>query len=127
MKKIMIVDDETDQVYFIIKGFEKKYGDKYEIIPAYGGQECLDNLKKQIPDLIILDLMMPEINGWDVIEKLRENSQWRNIPIIILTARSDRFARHAGEALACDFIEKPINIDELVNRIEHILESVNNK
>lgn len=126
MKKIMIVDDEEDQIYFIIKGFEKKYYNKYKITPAYGGQECLDILEKQIPDLIILDLMMPKINGWNVIERLRENSQWRNIPIIILTARSDRFARHAGKYLAYDFVEKPINIDELENRIKNILE-LNNK
>ncbi len=67
MKKIMIVDDEEDQILGIKKAMEKKYSNEYEIILAHGGEECLKLLKnREIPDLILLDIMMPEMSGWVV-------------------------------------------------------------
>jgi CheY-like chemotaxis protein len=121
VKKILFVDDEKDQIFVIKKGFENLYSKEYEIIPAYSGKECLSILENTIPDLIILDIMMPEMNGWQVFDKLKAHQHWKHIPIIILTARTDGFAEHAGGSIAEDFIKKPIDIQELKSRIDHVL------
>ena len=122
MKKIILVDDEKDQIFSIKTGFEELYADEYEIIPAESGKNCLELLKKDVkPDLILLDIMMPEMDGWEVFDKLRANPSWVNIPVIFLTARSDGLAAKAGSMIADDYIEKPIEIEELKTRIDNVL------
>ncbi len=126
MKKIMIVDDEEDQIFCIKTGFEELYKNKYEIISVESGKHCFELLEKNIiPDIIILDIMMPEMNGWEVFDKLRAHKEWRDIPVVFLTARSDEFAENAGGLIADDFIEKPIDIKELARRIENVLKKKN--
>jgi len=122
MKKIMIVDDEEDQIFCIKTGFEEIFGKDYKIISADSGKRCFELLKDNvIPDIILLDIMMPDMNGWEVFDKLRASKEWKNIPVVFLTARSDEFAENAGGLIADDFIEKPIDIKELKNRIEKVL------
>jgi CheY-like chemotaxis protein len=122
MKKIMLVDDEEDQIFSIKTGFEQEYPNKYEIIGVESGKKCFELLEKtQIPDLILLDIMMPEMSGWEVFDKLRANQSWKQIPVIFLTARSDGLAANAGSMLADDYIEKPIEIKELKTRIDNVL------
>jgi len=125
MKKIMIVDDEQDQIFSVKTSFEQLYANEYEIIPAESGKKCFELLEKNlIPDLIILDIMMPEMDGWEVFDKLKANQSWKNIPIIFLTARSDGLAANAGSMIADDYIEKPIDVEELKSRIDNILKKV---
>ena len=121
MIKIMVVDDEEEQIYSIEKFFKNFYGNKYQIISATSGKKCLKLLEKEIPDIIILDIMMPEMNGWEVIEKLKIHPSYQNIPVIILTARTDGFARDAGKLMADDFIAKPIDIEELKIRVDKVV------
>jgi len=121
MKKILIVDDEIEQIYTIEKTFDKLFKGEFKIISATSGEKCFKQLEKNLPDIIILDLMMPIMDGWQVLEKLRTSEKWKNIPVIILTARTDGFARHAGKLMANDYISKPINIHELKIRIEKII------
>jgi CheY-like chemotaxis protein len=122
MKKIMIVDDEPDQIFGIKTSMEEIYTNEYEVISAESGKKCFELLENdKVPDLILLDIMMPEMSGWEVYDKLRENPSWRTIPIVFLTARTDRIAENAGEFLGDDYIEKPIEIEELCNRIEIVL------
>jgi CheY-like chemotaxis protein len=128
MKKIMLVDDEKDQIFFIKASFENLFGKEYTIIPAESGEKCFELLnKKNIPDLILLDIMMPKMNGWEVFDKLRANPSWKNIPIIFLTARTDEFAEHAGVLIAEDYIKKPIEIKELKTRIDNVLKRTKKK
>ncbi|KYK20025.1 chemotaxis protein CheY [Thermoplasmatales archaeon SG8-52-4] len=128
MKKIMIIDDEKDQIFSIKIGFEELYPNEYEIITAESGSKCFELLeKKLIPDLIILDIMMPEMNGWEVFDKLRAHQSWKNIPVIFLTARSDSLAVNAGAMIAEDYIEKPIDIKELKLRIDNVLDNIKKK
>jgi len=125
MKKIMVVDDESDQIYAIKKSLEKA-GGTYEIIPVNSGAQCLEFLEKnQIPDLILLDIMMPEMSGWIVFDKLKDNAMWEKIPIIFLTARTDKITENAGGFLGDDFIEKPFDTKDLKNRIDKVLENTN--
>jgi len=117
-----LVDDEQDQIFSIKTGFIELYPNLYEIIPAENGKKCFELLEKNIiPDLILLDIMMPEMSGWDVFDKLRANQKWKSIPVIFLTARSDGLATSAGAMIADDYIEKPIEISELKIRIEKVL------
>ncbi len=128
MKKIMLVDDEKDQIFFIKTSFENLFGKDYTIVPAESGEKCFELLnKKNIPDLILLDIMMPKMNGWEVFDRLRANPEWKNIPIIFLTARTDEFAEHAGVLIAEDYIKKPIEIKELKMRIDNVLKRTKKK
>jgi len=68
-----------------------------------------------------LDIMMPEMSGWETFDKIKGNQNWGNIPVIFLTARTDNIAKKAGGFLGDDYIEKPFKIDELIKRIEQIL------
>jgi CheY-like chemotaxis protein len=122
MKKILYVDDKKDQIFFIKTAFEDLYGDEYDIIPAESGKKCLELLNNNVkPDLILLDIMMPEMSGWEVFDKLKANPLWKNIPVVILTARTDGFAEKTGEFIADDYIKKPIDVKELKTRIDNVL------
>ena len=124
MKKIMLVDDEEDQIFGIQTALEETYGDEYKIIPAGSGEKCFELLKdeEQRPDLILLDIMMPGMSGWEVYDKLRDNPSWSDIPIVFLTARTDRIAENAGDFLGDDYVEKPVEISDLRERIEKVLD-----
>lgn len=120
VKNIMVVDDDPSVRYTLKKGFEL-YKD-YIVTTVESGFECLDKLSHlEIPDLILLDVMMPEMSGWKTFDIIKENSAWRNIPIIFLTARTDAIAKNAGGFLADDYIEKPVKIIEIKERIDKIL------
>ena len=121
MKKIMMVDDEPDQI-FTIRKVLKDAGVDYELIPAESGKKCLELLKNnEIPDLILLDIMMPEMNGWEAFYKLKDNPLWKDIPVVFLTARTDEIAENAGEFLGEDYIEKPVSLEELKEKIDKVL------
>jgi len=128
MKKIMLVDDEQDQIFTIKAGFDQEFPKDYEIIGVESGKKCFELLeKKVIPDLILLDIMMPDMNGWEVFDKLRANQSWKNIPVIFITARSDGLAANAGAMIAEDYIEKPVEIKELKTRIDNVLKKFKKK
>jgi two-component system sensor histidine kinase/response regulator len=123
MKTIMVVDDEPDQI-FTVKNVLESSGGKYEVIGVNSGMQCLELLKdNRIPDLILLDIMMPEMSGWQVFYRLKENSSWKNIPVIFLTARKDEMAKGAGDFLGDDYIEKPFNREDLKKRIDYFLKN----
>ena len=121
MKKIMIVDDEPDILFSVKCGLED-FADEYIVSGAGSGHECFELLKKgQIPDLILLDVMMPEMNGWDVFTKLKENPEWREIPVVFLTAKTDPYSKGFGKMAATEYLEKPYDIKNLEERIDKIL------
>jgi len=123
MKKILVVDDEPDQI-ITLKYLFKNFEGKYELIGANSGEECLNLLGRgEAPDLILLDIMMPEMSGWELFDKLQDNPSWKQIPIVFLTARTDDIAEDAGKILGSDYIEKPFEIDELISRIDRILDT----
>ena len=120
-KNILTVDDEIGVSYTIKHGLEDLDSD-YVVTCVDSGKKCFEFLEKnKIPDLILLDIMMPDMTGWEVLQKLKENVDWQKIPIIFLSARTDRVASHAGGFLAQDYIEKPFEISELKQRIDKVL------
>ena len=124
MKKVMIVDDEPDILYSLKQELESLNAG-YDIVSASGGRECLKLLDHGlIPDIILLDIMMPEISGWEVFDRSKKNPSWKDIPIVFLTARIDGIARDVGDFLGEDYIQKPFKIKDLQKRIDIVL---NNK
>ena len=116
MKKIMVVDDEK-QIVDIVKAYLDREG--YQVITAYDGRSALDLARRQRPDLIVLDLMLPEISGWDVCRALRKDS---SVPIIMLTARDEVSDKIVGLELgADDYVTKPFDPKELVSRVRAVL------
>ena len=120
-KKIMVVDDEPGVIYTVKHGLENMDSD-YEITPVDSGRKCLELLEKgEIPDLLLLDIMMPGMNGWEVQQQIREKIPEDKLPIVFLTARKDRIAKNAGSFLGKDYIEKPFKVPDLKERIDKIL------
>lgn len=120
VKKVMIVDDNPDIILSIKNGLEDSTSD-YEVLGADSGKKCLELLETETPDLILLDIMMPGMSGWETFDKLKESASWGNIPVVFLTARTDRVARNAGGFLGEDYIEKPFEIAELKKRIDEVI------
>ena len=117
-KRIMIVDDEEDIRVSVSQIFEIS---GYEVTKAEGGNDCLNKLERAIPDLVILDIMMPGMNGWDVAARIKENSKWSKIPIIFLTAKGDEMSVGLGGLASEEYIVKPFDIIKLKERVEEIL------
>jgi CheY-like chemotaxis protein len=115
--KILIVDDEEDVLYSLKHGLESLSND-FSIQMARDGKQCLEILSKETPNLILLDLMMPNMNGWQVLDVIQGNLKWREIPVFIISAFNDPEFKQTTEDLGIPFIEKPINVEELKMRID---------
>ncbi|MDX1600927.1 MAG: response regulator transcription factor [Anaerolineales bacterium] len=115
-RKILVVDDEPRMIRFIRLNLEH---DGYEVHDASNGQEALEKLRDLMPDLILLDVMMPGIDGFETLEMIREIS---NVPVIMLTAKGDVDDRVKGLELgADDYISKPFSPAELSSRVRAVL------
>jgi DNA-binding response OmpR family regulator len=120
-KNIMIVDDDPDCRNSVKQALESM-DNEYEVICVSSGIQCLELLKnKEFPDLILLDIMMPKMSGWETFLNIQENQLWKHIPVIFLTVRDDDFAKNSGKFLAADFIKKPYQIEDLKMRIDNVL------
>jgi DNA-binding response OmpR family regulator len=112
---ILIADDEPNIVISLEYLLEQA---GYRVLIARDGQEALDNLQREQPDLVLLDVMMPRLSGYDVCQKIRENPAWRHIRIVMLTAKGREVEVHKGLALGADtYITKPFSTQELLAQI----------
>jgi two-component system, OmpR family, alkaline phosphatase synthesis response regulator PhoP len=118
MNTVLIVDDEKDIVDLVKYNLQKE---GYTVLTAQNGSQALEQAKK-LPDLIILDVMMPERNGFDVIKEIKGNVRTARIPVIFLTAKGTEIDEVLGLELgAADYIIKPISIPKLMARIKNVL------
>ena len=123
VKKIIICDDDPGVIFTVKTGIENLDPD-YKITTVNSGRSCIELIEKEgVPDLLLLDIMMPEMSGWETYQKLRETHTNKELPIVFLTARTDRIAKDAGGFLAEDYIEKPFKVPELKERIDKILKN----
>jgi len=119
--KIMVVDDEPDIVKIIKISLELA---NFEIIEAYNGEECLSKLQEgQKPALILLDIMMPGISGYEVCQKIKQTPEWKDIKVIMLTAKGQKGDAEEGlKSGADDYIIKPFDPYELIEQVKEILQ-----
>lgn len=118
-KKILYVDDEPDQI-FTLDQLLSEY-DEFELVGANNAKECFKQLENDsLPDLIFLDIMMNDISGWELYDKIKNNPSWEKIPIVFLTARTDNLAEGAGTFLGDDYIEKPFEIEKIIQVINKL-------
>lgn len=116
---IAIVEDEANIVELIKYNLDRE---GYRTISANNGRKGLDLIKQELPDLVILDLMLPELDGISVCKQLRSDAQTKSIPIIILTAKSEEADRVLGlEMGADDYVVKPFSMRELLARVKSVL------
>jgi two-component system alkaline phosphatase synthesis response regulator PhoP len=114
MTKILLVDDEKDIVEFLKYNLEQE---NFDVLVGYNGEEALEKLSQK-PDLIILDIMMPKMDGYEVCKKIRSTKGFESIPVIFLTAKSGETDEIKGlEIGASDYIQKPISPKKLIARV----------
>lgn len=112
VKKVLVVDD-NEEVVFLLKRILKKRG--FCVMEALSARECLDKIAVDCPDLLLLDYMMPEMNGAEVCRRIRSGSA-RNLPIVVVSAKAE--AQNICLAAGCDaFVHKPVIIDKLIQSI----------
>jgi DNA-binding response OmpR family regulator len=117
-KRILVVDDEMQLVDMVKMRLE---ANGYSVISAYDGQDGLDKARKERPDLIILDLMLPKIDGYKVCRMLKFDEKYKNIPIILFTARAQQEDEKLGKEVGADaYITKPFEPQVLLDKIKSL-------
>jgi len=122
VKTILVVDDYSDIVVSVKQVLEDTTGE-YRVISADSGEKCLQILQQDttLPDLILLDIMMPGMSGWDVAARIKQNDRWRDVPIVFLTAKGDEMSVGIGHLASEDYIVKPFDIMKLKESVKRIL------
>jgi two-component system alkaline phosphatase synthesis response regulator PhoP len=124
MAKILVVDDDPDLVETVSMMLEAQ---NFEVIPAYGGVEGLEKARSEGPDAVILDVMMPDKDGFEVCKEMKEDPQLAEIPVLLLTAVASKMSetrynpRMGLETEADDYVDKPVEPDEIVRRVKQLL------
>ena len=118
-KKILVIDDSSTNIV-LLNAVLIQNG--YEVITAFNAKEAFYHLEKETPDLILLDLLMPEISGFDLLEHLKKNDKFKSVPVVIVSAIGNKenieLTREMG---AVSFISKPIDVDQLLETVSRLL------
>ena len=118
-KKVLIVDDELN-IVTALEFLLQKSG--YEVMAAQNGDEALQRVESFAPDLVLLDVMMPRISGYEVCRRMRERPEWKHIKIIMLSAKGREAEVSKGVSLGADlYVTKPFSNNELVGKIGELL------
>ncbi len=120
MARVLVVDDERDIVYLLRKILVKE---GYEVLEAYGGEEALQIVNKERPDVVLLDVMMHDINGWEVSRIIKSNEETRDIPIIVYSVRTCENSIRKSMLYGCAnaHIGKPASGSEILGKINSVL------
>jgi CheY-like chemotaxis protein len=123
VSKILVADDE-EHIVMILKDSLEFSG--FQVVTAYNGEEALERVEKDAPDLIVLDIGMPKLDGWEVCRRLKSEEKTKGIPIIILTAYAQTSDQRKGSQLGADrFVTKPCDLTYLVEEIHTLLSKKN--
>lgn len=123
LRSIVYIEDDPEMIDLVSLIVNKR---GFHVKGAHGGRYGLDIVKKERPTLILLDLMMPDMDGWDVYQQLKSEEETRDIPVIIITAKAQSIDRVLGLHIAKvdDYISKPFRPQELLDSIERVLQSI---
>ncbi len=118
--KVIVIEDDPEMIN-LVKLILKKEG--FDVTGAMGGRDGLDAIEHLKPDLVLLDLMMPDIDGWEVYQTMKANEQMKGIPVIIITAKAQSIDKVLGLHIAKvdDYITKPFSPNELVASVRRVL------
>jgi two-component system response regulator VicR len=118
--RLAYIEDEAEMIDLVRLILNRR---GYTILGANGGREGLDLVRKELPDLVLLDLMMPDMDGWDVYHQIKSDALTRDIPVIVITAKAQDIDKILGLRVAKveDYIAKPFSPQELIDRIEQVL------
>lgn len=117
VRKVLVVDDDPVLVR-LVKELLKNQG--FVVETARDGIDAMVMVKKEKPDLIVLDIMMPELNGYDVLRALKFTDEYKDIPVLLLTAREQELDKRIGEMMGIDYLQKPVQREALVEKIKKI-------
>ncbi len=120
LRKVVCVEDEPEMIDLMRLILSRK---GFEVIGANGGVKGLETIRSEKPDLVLLDLMMPEMDGWQVYQQLKADPKTENIPVVVVTAKAQNIDKVLGLHIAKvdDYISKPFSLQELVDRVEQVL------
>jgi len=118
LKKILVVDDDH-AFTALLEGLLTNHG--YEVLVAHDGLDGMVQVRKHIPDLIVLDIMMPEINGYDVCRDLKFNEKLKHIPIIVITSRDQELDSRIAKLMGIDYMQKPIDSKIFLEKVQNVL------
>jgi DNA-binding response OmpR family regulator len=123
-RTVVCIEDELEMIE-LVKLILGRHN--FQVIGAVGGQQGLDKIEEINPDLVLLDLMMPEMDGWEVYQKMKASESMRDIPVIVVTAKAQSIDRVLGLHIARvdDYITKPFGPQELLESVERVLSSKN--
>jgi two-component system, sensor histidine kinase and response regulator len=117
-KRILVVDDLDDNLFFMQMFLESE---GYQVETASNGKQALTKIWEAPPDLVLLDVMMPDLDGYEVTRQIRQNSALPFIPILLVTAHGDLSASRGLDLGANDFVRKPVDVDELLARVRSFI------
>jgi CheY-like chemotaxis protein len=118
-KKVLVVDDHPDAVNILTMVLQKG---GYQTVSAQDGAEALQKIHKENPGMVLLDVMMPKMDGYDVCRAVKADPETRHIPIVMLSARTDSASREKGRSLgAADYLAKPIDPAEILKKVQEYL------
>ncbi|MFZ2096078.1 MAG: response regulator [Anaerolineales bacterium] len=119
-KRLAYIEDEAEMIDLVRLILSRR---GYTVLGANGGREGLELIRNEIPDLVLLDLMMPDMDGWDVYHQLKSEVPTRDIPVIVITAKAQNIDKILGLHIAKvdDYISKPFSPQELLERVEQVL------
>jgi len=119
-KRILCIEDEAEMIELMRLVLGRK---GYQVSGAVGGQEGLEKVRAEMPDLVLLDLMMPDMGGWEVYQQMKADEKLKEIPVIIVTAKAQSIDKVLGLYIAKvdDYIAKPFSPSELIDSVEHVL------
>ncbi len=123
-KQILCIEDEPEMIDLIRLILGRR---GFEVIGAAGGKEGLEKVRQQPPELILLDLMMPDMDGWEVYQQIKADEKTKDIPVIVVTAKAQSIDKVLGLHIAKvdDYIAKPFSPQELMNSVEKVLSARN--
>ncbi|NKQ34428.1 MAG: response regulator [Chloroflexi bacterium] len=121
-KKVVCIEDELEMIELVKLILGRS---QFDVIGAVGGREGLAKIAEVKPDLVLLDLMMPEMDGWEVYQKMKASDEMRDIPVIVVTAKAQSIDRVLGLHIARvdDYITKPFGPQELLDSVERVISS----
>jgi len=119
-RRVLCIEDDPEMIELIQYVLERK---GFEVLGAVGGQEGLAAVRREKPDLVLLDLMMPDIDGWEVYRQMKADRELQRIPVIVVTAKAQDIDKVLGLYVAKvdDYVTKPFGLSDLVESVERVL------